>query len=57
MNAGNRAKAFALPPLPKKWIWKELVNTAQSSRGAVKDDSLLIAPHALVLLSYERTGP
>ena len=56
-NASNRSKMFALPRFRNKGNWKELVNTAQHSRRSVREDGLAVAPHTLVLLSYERITP
>ncbi len=57
LNASNRSKMFVLPRFRNKGIWKELVNTAQTSRRSVREDGLAVAPHALTLLSYERMNP
>ncbi len=57
LNASNRSKMFILPRMRAKGIWKELVNTAQSSRRSVRGDGLAVAPHSVALLCYERTNP
>ena len=57
VNASNRSKMFALPRFRFKGSWRELLNTAQPSRRAVRDEGLAVAPHTLLLLSYERNNP
>lgn len=57
LNASNRARQFTFPELAQPGIWRELLNTAQSSRRIAKGGTLSIAPHSLILLGYERTTP
>jgi glycogen operon protein len=57
LNASNRSKLFVLPRIRIRGTWKEMVNTAQSSRRSVRADGLTVAPHSLALLCYERTNP
>jgi isoamylase len=57
VNASNRSKMFSLPRFRFKGSWKELLNTAQPSRRSVRDEGLAVAPHTLLLLSYERNNP
>jgi glycogen operon protein len=57
VNASNRSKLFLLPRFRFKGSWKELLNTAQPSRRSVRDEGLAVAPHTLLLLSYERNNP
>ena len=56
LNANNRSKAFALPHMRFKGVWREIVSTTQVSRKSIRDDGLAVAPHSLTLLCYERTG-
>jgi glycogen operon protein len=51
LNAGNRARAFALPSLPERGHFQEVVNTAQSTHRTPRG-SINVAPHSLVLLCY-----
>lgn len=57
LNASNRSKMFILPRMRAKGVWKEMVDTAQTSRRSVRGDGLAVAPHSLALLCYERTNP
>jgi glycogen operon protein len=52
LNAGSRARRFALPALPEAGHWRELVNTAQAIRRIPKTAAISVAPHSLVLLCY-----
>ncbi|HEY6559354.1 MAG TPA: glycogen debranching protein GlgX [Polyangiaceae bacterium] len=52
-NASNRARHFALPGLPGTGSFREIINTAMPSSRIVKSGGLNVAPHSLVLLSYE----
>jgi hypothetical protein len=52
-NSGNRARHFALPALPEKGHWHELVNTAQPTQRVPRGASIHVAPHSLVLLEHE----
>jgi glycogen operon protein len=55
LNASNRARAFNLPDLPEAGSWKELVNTATPAQQIARGRNVNVAPHSLVLLSYEVT--
>jgi len=55
MNAGNRARVCKLPELRARGYWHELINTAQATHRIPKGTTLNVAPHSLVLLSYEGT--
>ncbi len=55
LNGSNRARACQLPELRERGYWHEIVNTAQSTHRIPKGSTLNIAPHSLVLLSYEGT--
>jgi len=55
LNAGNRARVCKLPELRARGYWHELINTAQATHRIPKGTTLNVAPHSLVLLSYEGT--
>jgi glycogen operon protein len=52
LNASNRSHKFALPGLPQKGHWQEVVNTAQATQRIQKGSGINVAPHSLVLLCY-----
>jgi glycogen operon protein len=52
LNASNRAHKFALPSLPQRGHWQEVVNTAQQTQRIPKGSGISVAPHSLVLLCY-----
>jgi glycogen operon protein len=52
LNASNRSHKFALPSLPQKGHWQEVVNTAQATQRIQKGSGINVAPHSLVLLCY-----
>jgi glycogen operon protein len=52
LNGSNRAHKFALPTLPQKGHWQEVVNTAQATQRIPKASGINVAPHSLVLLCY-----
>ncbi len=52
LNASNRSHKFALPNLPQKGHWQEVVNTAQATQRIQKGSGINVAPHSLVLLCY-----
>ncbi len=52
LNASNRSHKFALPALPQKGHWQEVVNTAQATQRIQKGNGINVAPHSLVLLCY-----
>ena len=53
LNSGNRARDFALPALPEKGHWHELVNTAHPSQRVPRGTTIHVAPHSLVLLEHQ----
>jgi glycogen operon protein len=53
LNASNRSHKFALPSLPTKGHWQEVVNTAQATQRVPKGSGINVAPHSLVLLCYQ----
>jgi isoamylase len=55
VNASGRARPTQLPELKERGYWHEIVNTAQSTQRIPKGSTLNVAPHSLVLLSYEGT--
>jgi isoamylase len=55
LNASNRAKSYVVPTLGKHGVWREILNTAQPLRRLGSTRMLSCAPHAMNLLSYERT--
>ncbi len=55
INGSNRARHFALPRPPEPGHWHEIVNTAQPTHRVPKGSGINVAPHALVLLCFERT--
>jgi isoamylase len=53
-NPSNRALHFAFPTnVPSDGEWRELVNTALGVRRTPKGAGVNVAPHSLVLLTYE----
>jgi isoamylase len=52
LNGSNRSHKFALPSLPQKGHWQEVVNTAQATQRIQKGSGINVAPHSLVLLCY-----
>jgi isoamylase len=52
LNGSNRSHKFALPSLPQKGLWQEVVNTAQATQRIQKGSGINVAPHSLVLLCY-----
>jgi isoamylase len=55
LNASGRARPTQLPDLKERGYWHEVINTAQSTQRIPKGNTLNVAPHSLVLLSYEGT--
>jgi isoamylase len=53
LNASNRARHFTLPEQPGSGQFREIVNTAMPSSRVVRGGGLNVAPHSLVLLSFE----
>jgi isoamylase len=53
LNAGHRARTFLLPEVPPGQHWRERINTAGAGGRVPKGRVLNIAPHSLLLLSYE----
>ena len=51
-NAGARARQAKLPSMSGSGTWHEIVNTAQQSRDVPRAREISVAPHSLVLLSY-----
>jgi glycogen operon protein len=52
LNGSNRSHKFALPSLPQRGHWQEVVNTAQATQRIPKGSGINVAPHSLVLLCY-----
>ncbi len=55
-NAGARARQAKLPAMPSSGTWHEIVNTAQQSHDVPRGREISVAPHSLVLLSYDPQG-
>ncbi len=53
LNASNRARTFLLPDVPRGKHWREMVNTAAPGSRVPKGLAINVAPHTLILLSYE----
>jgi glycogen operon protein len=53
-NASHRAKSFTLPGLPEHGHFHEIVNTVKPSKRVPRSGIVNLAPHSLVLLSFER---
>jgi glycogen operon protein len=53
LNASNRARHFGLPELPGVGQFREIINTAMPSSRVARKGGLNVAPHSLVLLSFE----
>jgi glycogen operon protein len=53
-NASHRAKPFTLPTLPEHGHFHEIVNTVKPSKRVPRSGIVNLAPHSLVLLSFER---
>jgi isoamylase len=53
LNASHRARTFLLPAVPSGKHGREMVNTAAPGTRVPKGPSINVAPHTLILLSYE----
>ena len=51
LNGGARSKLFNLPPLEQPGTWIEVLDTSHQPTGAVRDGSVNLAAHSLILLS------
>ncbi|MFN0138042.1 MAG: glycogen debranching protein GlgX [Phycisphaerae bacterium] len=52
-NAGDAPVSFKLPTLEEPGLWREVVNTARPGKRYVELGELVVAGHALILLSYD----
>ncbi|MCA9592073.1 MAG: glycogen debranching protein GlgX [Myxococcales bacterium] len=53
LNGSNRARHVMLPKLATPGRWTEIVNTAQPTHRIPRGQGINVAPHALVLLSFD----
>jgi hypothetical protein len=54
-NGGARSKTFMLPSLDGSGGWAEIINTAHPSPRTVRQNTVNLTAHSLMLLRYE--GP
>jgi len=52
-NAAHRARNVTLPTMPEPGRWYEIVNTAQPTHRVPRGREATVAPHSLLLLSYD----
>jgi glycogen operon protein len=53
-NGGARSRPFALPQLETPGVWLEVLNTAHPEQRLVRQDTVSLVAHSLVLLRHER---
>ncbi len=52
-NAGNRARTATLPTMREVGRWYEIVNTAQPTHRVPRGREVSVAPHSMVMVSYD----
>ncbi len=56
LNSGARSRYFSLPEIGAPGEWRDLLDTAHAGTHALRGRGVNLAPHSLILLSYERAS-
>jgi hypothetical protein len=54
-NGGARSRPFTLPQLETPGAWAEVLNTAHPEPRLVRQETVSLVAHSLVLLRHERS--
>jgi hypothetical protein len=54
LNGGLRSRLFTLPKLAAAGTWEELLNTARSGTRLVRQPTVNLTAHSLILVRYNQ---
>jgi glycogen operon protein len=54
LNGGLRSRLYTLPKLPTAGIWEELLNTARPGTRLVRQPTINLTAHSLILVRYNQ---